>query len=174
MSNPMQKIRIGKVTLNIGAGKDQKVLEKATKLIKNITGSDPVTTKTEKRIAGWGLRPGLPIGSKLTMRGPKAEELLVRLIEAKDNFIPKNHFDENGNVAFGIHEYIDIPGVEYDPSIGVTGLQVCITLERPGYRVKRRRIRNAKIGGTHKVNQEDAIAFMKEKFKIKTEEEDEL
>jgi len=174
MSNPMKEIKIEKLTLNIGSGKDQKELEKATKLIKNITGMDPVTTKTDKRIAAWGLRPGLPIGAKLTLRGEVAEKLLARLLGAKDNLLPINHFDNLGNIAFGIPEYIDIPGVEYDPSIGVFGLQACVTLGRPGFRVKRRRVRPGKIGKLHSISKEEAIAFMKEKFSIKTEEEDEL
>ncbi len=174
MTNPMLKIRIEKVTLNIGAGKDQKMLEKGIKLLKNITGIDPVSTKTDKRIASWGLRPGLPVGCKITLRGEKANEILKQMIGAKDNILGRNNFDDSGNIAFGIHEYIDIPGVEYDPSIGVIGLQVCISLERPGYRVKKKRIRSAKLGNKHIIRKEDSISFMKENFQIKLEDEDEL
>lgn len=64
--NPMRNIRIEKVTLNIGAGKDQNKLDKARLLLKAITGIEPVKTVTQKRIPGWGLRPGLPIGCKIT------------------------------------------------------------------------------------------------------------
>ena len=173
-TNPMRNIRIEKVTLNIGAGKDQKMLEKGQTLLKNITGIDPVTTKTEKRIASWGLRPGLPVGCKLTLRGPEAEKLLKRLIEAKDNQLNNNNFDGSGNIAFGIHEYIEIPGVEYDPQIGVIGLQVCISLERPGFRIKKKRIRKAKVGKAHRITKDESIAFMKSNFKISMEEEDDV
>ena len=77
--NPMQEIRIEKITLNIGAGKDQLKLEKGIKLLKNITGIEPVKTTTSKRIPEWGIRPGLPIGCKITLRKKEAEKLLKRL-----------------------------------------------------------------------------------------------
>jgi large subunit ribosomal protein L5 len=172
--NQMKKIKIEKVTLNVGAGKDQKLLEKSVKLLKNITGIEPVTTKTNKRIAAWGLRPGLPIGCKITLRGKESEKLLARMLEAKENILDERNFDESGNVSFGIAEYIDIPGVEYDPNIGVTGLQICVTLERNGFRVKKRRLLKAKIGKTHKITRDDAINFMKDQFKVAIGEQDEL
>src|SRR3989304_5419854 len=116
--NSMKQIRIEKLTLNIGAGKDEARLKKGLRLIKYISGRDPVTTYTIKRIPSWGLRPGLPIGCKITIRGKKAEELLPRLFKAKDDKIKITQIDEGGNVSFGIPEYIDIPGVKYDPEIG--------------------------------------------------------
>ena len=172
--NPMKEIRIGKLTLNIGAGKDQQLLEKAIVLLKSITGIDPVTTRTDKRIASWGLRPGLPVGCKITLRGEEAEKILGRLLEAKDKILKSGNFDDSGNIAFGIPEYIDIPGVEYDPKIGVIGLQACVTLERPGYRVKIKRIRNSRLGKNHLIPKEEAIAFMKSKFNISMEEQDDV
>jgi len=66
--NPMKVIRIEKITLNIGAGKDQNRLDKAKILLKHVTGIEPVKTVTKKRIPNWGLRPGLPIGCKITLR----------------------------------------------------------------------------------------------------------
>ena len=66
--NSTRQISIEKVTLNIGAGKDQAKLEKGMKLINSIAGRPPVKTFTRKRIQEWGLRPGLPIGCKLTLR----------------------------------------------------------------------------------------------------------
>ena len=110
----MRDVRIEKLTLNIGAGKEQAILEKGLILLKNITGITPVKTVTQKRIANWGLRPGLPIGCKLTFRKDQARELVKRLLVAKSNILSKNNFDDNGNVSFGIHEYIDIPEVKYD------------------------------------------------------------
>lgn len=169
--NPMRQIRIEKLTLNVGAGKDQSILDKAEKLIENLTGTKPVKTKTQKRIPAWGLRPGLPIGCKLTIRHKQAEELIPRLLAAKGNKLRPENFDEAGNISFGIPEYIDIEGAKYDPTIGIIGLQVCITLERPGYRVKRRRLMPAKAGKKHRVNPADAKAFMAERFKTRFEEE---
>ena len=96
--NPMQQLRIEKVTLNIGAGKDQAKLDKGMVLIKAITGIEPVKTVTNKRIPGWGLRPGLPIGCKLTLRKSSAIELLKRLLEAKEKILKDTQFDEQGNL----------------------------------------------------------------------------
>lgn len=164
--NPMQQVRIEKVTLNIGAGKDQAKLDKGMLLIKAITGIEPVKTVTNKRIPGWGLRPGLPIGCKLTLRKSQAVEILKRLFDAKDKKLEESQFDENGNISFGIHEYIDIPGVAYDPKIGIMGLQVCISLERPGFRIKRRRLEPKKIPDKHQISKEEAIKFVKDNFSV--------
>ena len=167
--NPMQEIKVEKVTLNVGAGKDSKLLEKGMSVIQSLTGTAPVKTITQKRIPGWGLRPGLPIGCKLTLRGEQAQKLIPRLLVAKDKQLGTKNFDEAGNISFGIPEYIDIEGAEYDPKIGIIGLQACITLSRPGYRVKNRKIRPQKIK-KQRIKKEDAMAFMKDTFKIKVEE----
>ena len=74
-------------------------------------------------------------------------------------------------MAFGIHEYIDIEGIKYDPKIGIIGLEVCITLERPGFRIKRRSIATKKIPSRHKIAKEDAIEFMKNSFNVEIGEE---
>lgn len=170
--NAMRKARIAKLTLNIGAGKDQSMLEKGAQLIEQLAGIPPVKTRTQKRIPSWGLRPGLSIGLKLTLRGKKAEELLPRLLSAKQNKLQPGNFDANGNVSFGIQEYIDIEGAKYDPKIGIIGLQVCVTLERPGYRIKKRRIRPARVGDAHRLTAADARAFMNEQFNVTVEEEE--
>ena len=165
--NIMRNIRIEKITLNIGTGKEQPRLEKGMKLLKTITGINPIKTVATKRIPGWGLRPGLPIGCKLTLRKNSAKKLLIRLLEAKDNGLSPTQFDANGNVAFGIPEYIDIPDVKYDPEIGAMGLEVCITLERSGFRVKRRKIKQKKIPSRHKITKEEAMEFMTKEFNTK-------
>lgn len=166
----MRQIRIEKLTLNFGAGKDQARLEKGMKLIKNITGKSPIKTITQKRIAGWGLRPGLPIGCKLTLRN-EVKELLVRLLTAKDNKLSPDNFDDNGNVSFGLHEYIDIPGAKYDPEIGIMGLEVSLTLERPGFRIKRRKIAKKKIPHNHRISKQDAMDYFVREFNTKIEED---
>ncbi len=165
--NPMKQIRIAKVTLNIGAGKDQKLLEKGEKLLASLTGKKPVKTITDKRIQSWGLRPGLPIGVKVTLRGKDAEEIIPRLLSAKDKNLPLSSFDNYGNISFGIPEYVDIAGAKYLPEIGIIGLQASITLERPGYRVMRRKIKTSRIPRHHRVTREEAINYMKEKFGLK-------
>ena len=127
----MREIRIEKLTLNVGAGRDSKLLERSTKLLKYLTGVDPVTTKTTKRLQAWGLRPGLPIGCKITIRDKnKIQELLPRLIDAKDKVLSQKMFDDKGNLSFGIPECIDITDFKYDPDIGIIGLQASVTLTR--------------------------------------------
>ncbi len=164
--NKMREIKIEKVTLNIGTGKDQKQLEKGLKLLKSIAQAKPVKTITNKRIQEWGIRPGLPIGCKVTIRGGAAEKLLERLLKAKDKKLKNTQFDDFGNLAFGIHEYIDVPDVKYDPEIGIMGLEICVTIGRPGYRIKRRKIMKKKIPKKHRITKEDAIKFIQEKFKV--------
>ncbi len=166
----MKQIRVEKVTLNIGAGKDAQLLEKGMKLLEQLTGIPPVKTVTKKRIPGWGLRPGLPIGCKITLRGKQAEEVIPRLLSAKENHLKKNNYDDAGNISFGIPEYIDIDGSKYDPEIGIIGLQACISLERPGYRVKRRNFRPGKVNKKHLIKKDEAVAFMNATFNTKLEE----
>jgi large subunit ribosomal protein L5 len=170
--NAMQTPRIEKLTLNIGAGKDQVKLEKGVTLLKHITGIDPVKTVTNKRIPNWGLRPGLPIGCKLTMRKQKAKDLIRRLLEAKKKTLVESQFDNFGNISFGVQEYIDIPGVAYKPELGVLGLQVCITLEKPGFRIKKRAFLKKEIGKKHLITKANAIDFMKKEFGINVVEKE--
>ena len=169
--NKMKQIRVGKVTLNIGAGKEQSKLDKAVALLKNITNRNPVKTITNKRIQEWGLRPGLPIGCKVTLRGNEAKELLIRLLDAHDNKLNETNFDKFGSISFGIYEYINIPSVNYDPKIGIMGLQACVTLERPGFRIKRRDMKKRSIPLRHMIKKEEAIEFMKKEFNIKLGDE---
>lgn len=171
--NVMRKIKVAKVTLNIGTGKEKSALEKGTKLIKHITGIDPVVTKTKKRIPSWGLRPGLAIGCKLTLRGKEAEKILERLLHAKDRKLSRKQFDNEGNFSFGIPEYIDIQNIKYNPEIGITGLEVAVTLERPGFRIKRKKIGNSIVPRKHRISREDSIAFISSNFNVKMQEDEE-
>ncbi|MBI2143587.1 50S ribosomal protein L5 [Candidatus Woesearchaeota archaeon] len=160
----MRQMKVAKLTLNIGAGKSTEKLEKGLKLLGSITKKVPVKTFTNKRIPSWGLRPGLPIGCKVTLRKENAIELLKRLLQARGNKLSMGQFDNEGNVSFGIPEYIDIPGVNYSPEIGIMGLEVCVTLERPGFRIKKRKIMKRKVPARHRITKEDAVSFVKEKF----------
>ena len=168
--NIMQKPRIEKLTLNIGAGKEQAKLDKAVEVLRSLTGINPVKTITRKRVPSWGLRPGLPIGCMITLRKQPASLMLKRLLKAKDFKLKQNNFDPHGTVSFGIPEHIDIEGAKYDPKIGMLGLQACVTLEKPGYRVKRRSLHRTPVGKKHRLTKDQAINFMKEAFGIKLEE----
>ncbi|HLC85026.1 MAG TPA: 50S ribosomal protein L5 [Candidatus Nanoarchaeia archaeon] len=164
--NPMRNIVVEKLTLNVGAGKDVARLEKGVKLIKHITGITPVKTVTNKRIQQWGLRPGLPIGTKVTMRGKQAHEFLRRLFAANDMLVNERSFDRQGNLAFGVPEYIDIPEVKYDPDLGIMGFEAAVTVTRPGYRVKSRRL-STKVGKHHVVTKQESIEYFTKEFGIK-------
>ncbi len=170
--DPMREIKIEKVTLNIGAGKDQTKLDKALILLERIGKAKPVKTVTSKRIPEWGLRPGLPIGCKLTLRNSHAVETLKNLLKANDSTLKPASFDSEGNISFGIHEYIDIPGIKYDPQIGIMGLQVCVTLKRAGFRIKYRKLNKKKIPARHRIPKQEAMNYMKTKFDVKIEEEE--
>lgn len=157
--NRMREIYIEKVTLNIGAGKNEELLKKGLILLQKLAPLTPVKTFTQKRIPGWGLRPGLSIGCKVTVR-KECTEMLRKLLVAKENTLKANSFDSNGNFSFGVPEYIDIEGLEYDPELKIMGLEVAVTLERPGFRVKKRKIKPGNLGKNHKVTREEAIAFV--------------
>jgi large subunit ribosomal protein L5 len=122
--------------------------------LSSLTGKKVVTTKTSKRTT-FGMARGRPIGCKITLRGKDAKEFLERVLEAVDKKISKKVFDSSGNFSFGIREHIDISGIDYDPEIGIFGMDVTVTLERPGYRVKRKKISH-KVGKKHMIKPEDA------------------
>ncbi|MEM5771763.1 MAG: 50S ribosomal protein L5 [Candidatus Aenigmatarchaeota archaeon] len=164
LENPMRRIRIEKIVLNIGCGKDpKKTPEQAAEILKRITGRKVVITRTHKR-STFGVAKNRPIGAMVTIR-KNADELLKRLLEAVDNKIKASSFDNFGNFAFGIKEYIMIPGVKYDHRLPMFGLDVCVTLERPGYRVKRKKLWH-KIGKKHLITKEETMNWVKEKFNV--------
>ena len=159
-TNPMREIRIEKITLNVGIGKSEDMLKKALILLQKLSPVKPVKTITKKRITGWGLRPGLAIGCKATIR-ENCPALLKRLLAAKENTLLTKNFDKEGNFSFGIPEYIDIEGLEYDPELKIMGLEAAITLERPGFRVKKRKLKPTKVGRKHEISKAEAILFVK-------------
>jgi large subunit ribosomal protein L5 len=161
--NPMRQIRVKKVVLNIGCGTKLPV-EHALALLKTITDRQPVITRTHKRTT-FGTPRGKPIGAKVTLRGKPAIQLLKRLLQAKDNKLPASCFDRNGNFSFGISEYIDVPGVAYNPKIGIFGFDVSVELGRPGWRVKERKMSHP-IGKKHLISTEEAMNFMQKEFGV--------
>ena len=166
--NPMKEIAVEKVTLNIGVGEAGQKLENAKTLLNMITGKKPATTVARIRSPTWGLKMGDPIGTKVTVRGAAAKELLKRALEAVDHRMNARSFDRGGNFAFGIREYIDFPGLKYDPRIGMMGFDVCVTLKRRGGRVlKRKRAAAQKIARSHKVSADDAREFAKSALGVK-------
>ncbi|MFH1403906.1 MAG: 50S ribosomal protein L5 [Candidatus Altiarchaeota archaeon] len=168
--NVMNTPRIEKLVVNIGVGQSGERLIRAEKLLEKFSSRKPVRTTSKHKIPVWGLRKGEPIGCKVTIRGEDAVELIKRGLYARDNKLPESCFGDDGNVSFGVREYIDIQGLKYDPEIGVFGMNFNITLERPGYRLKRRMRLKDKITPKRLVKQEEALSFMKEKFGVEIEE----
>ncbi len=158
--NPMEKPFIEKLTINISVGEAGEKLDHAKALLERITGKKTILTKAKRRIPSFGIRPGLPIGVKVTIRGKEAEEMLKKLVKANKNKIKKSSISKDGQVSFGIKEYIDIPGVKYDPDIGMFGMDVVITMAKPGYRVARRKIARSRIGKRQRVKPEETVAFL--------------
>lgn len=157
----MREIMIDKVVVNIGVGEAGEKLQKAQKILESITGAKPIRTKAKVRQPKWGIRPGLEIGVKVTLRKQKAIEFLKRALAAKDFKLKESQFDKNGNFAFGIAEHIELPGTKYDPELGIVGFDVIVALKRRGYRVKERRYKPADIGKKHRITREEGIEFAK-------------
>ena len=69
-----------------------------------------------------------------------------------------------GNFSFGVPEHIDFPGQKYDPTVGIYGMDICVTFEKPGYRVKSRKVKRSHIPTKHLVNKDEAIEYIQAKF----------
>ena len=164
--NPMLKPRIEKVVINCCVGKSGEPLEKAMRILQELTGQKPSIRRAKKTIKDFGIRRKEPIACVVTLRGERAKEFLSRAFQAVDNKISKSSFDEMGNFSFGIKEHIDIPGVKYDPELGIIGMDVSVVLERPGFRVKRRRRARSKVGTEHLLSPDEAISFIREEFNV--------
>lgn len=164
---PMLKPRIAKVTVNISIGAATERLGKAIKVLEEITGQKPVPRRARRTIKDFGIRKGENIAAVVTLRKDKAIEFLKKAFEAVNYTLKASSFDEFGNVSFGIREHITIPGVKYDPEIGLFGMDIAITFERPGFRVlRRRRCRKKHIPRRHRVTKEEAMVYLHKVFGV--------
>lgn len=164
-TNP-KNVRIGKVVINIGVGRSGEAIERARRVIEDLVQQKASSRKAKKSIRDFGVHKGEPIGMMVTIRGPKALDVLRLLLRGRENRIPKSAFDEFGNCSFGIREHIEIPGVRYSPDIGIFGMNVSAVLERAGYRVNRRNRSPGKIGRKHRVTREESEEFFKQNFGV--------
>ena len=159
--HPMLMPRIEKVVINLNVGKSGEPLEKANKVLKEITGQTPVKKKAKKTIRDFGIREGESIAVVVTLRKQAAIDFLKKVLPVVDNKVSKTAFDVRGNFAFGLKEHIEIPGVKYDPEIGIFGMDICVTVNRPGQRIKIRRRENRSVGAKHMLTPEESIVFVK-------------
>ena len=164
--NPMLKPRIEKVVVNMAVGKSGEPLDRAAKVLEQLTRQKPGKRKARKSIREWGVRKGEPIACMVTLRDEKAVEFLKRALQAVENKLSKRNFDMFGNFSFGIKEHIDIPGTKYLPELGIHGMDVIVTLSRPGHRVSRRHRAKTVVGLKHRLTPDEGAAFIRDEFGI--------
>jgi len=162
----MRVLRIEKTVVNIGVGEAGERLLKAQKVLEMLTTQKPVETISKTTNKDLGIRKGMPIGCRVTLRGERAEEFLKRALWVKNNKLADYNFDPEGNFSFGVPDYTEFEGMKYDPEIGIFGMDVSVTLKRPGYRVVMRRRVTSKIPRRHRVTREEGIHFMQDKFGV--------
>ncbi len=135
MSNPMEVPRLEKIVVNMGVGeavKDARMLEAALEDLTTITGQKPIVTKARKSIAGFKLREGMSIGTKVTLRGAHMWEFLDRLISTalpriRDfRGLSSDAFDGRGNYTIGVTEQLIFPEIDYDKVAKVRGMDITI------------------------------------------------
>ena len=133
-ANPMQVPRLEKIVINMGVGEaagDQKKLDAAVAELTLIAGQKPVKTVAKKAIAGFKIREGLAIGTKVTLRRTRMYEFLDRLVtiampRVRDfrGLSPTKGFDGRGNFAMGMKEQIVFPEINYDRVDTVRGMDI--------------------------------------------------
>ena len=161
--NLMREIKIEKVVLSVGGTAEY--LEKGVKLLKLLTQKEPAKMMSRKRIPSWGVRPKLEVGTVVTIR-KNTEALLKKMLITIDNIIKKKQISMN-NFSFGIKEYLEIPGIEYQRDIGIMGFDVTVVFKRTGKRVRLRKIKKGKIPKKQNISKEEIIKFMEDNFQTK-------
>jgi large subunit ribosomal protein L5 len=164
LSNPMRTPRVEKVIVHMGVGESGEHLVNAEGIMKEITKQAVVRTYAKKTLPAFSIKKSEPIGCKVTLRGSNAEEFLTTALSIVEKRLSAAQFDKNGNVAFGIEEHTDFPGMRYDPNIGIFGMDINVIVNRPGYRISKRRISERKVPSVHKITKDDTISLFKEKY----------
>ncbi len=162
----MKKISLAKVVLNMGVGKSGDAIDVAKKALDQISGKKSCARDAKETQRDFGVRKGEPIGVAVTIRGNDAVELLKRLLQAKGNQLKGRSFDNFGNFSFGIKEHIDIPDIKYDPQIGILGLDIAVSLTRPGYSIRTRSKHKASVGKSHIISKQEAKDFVSKEFGV--------
>jgi len=131
----MQVPKVEKIVVNIGVGdavNNSKLLEESVAELEQITGQKPVITKARKAIAGFKLREGVPIGTKVTLRGEKMYDFLDKLVSVSlprvRDFrgVSADSFDGRGNYTLGIKEQLIFPEINFDKVNKTRGMDIVI------------------------------------------------
>ncbi|MFW6003677.1 MAG: 50S ribosomal protein L5 [Halanaeroarchaeum sp.] len=164
----MREPRVEKVVVHMGVGQGGVDLQNAEEILEEITGQESVRTLAKRTEPEFGIREGDPIGAKVTLRHEDAEDFLDRALATTS--LSRSQFDQTGNVSFGIEEHTDFPSQEYDPTVGIYGLDVTVNLVRPGYRVAKRDAVTRQIPSKHRLTPEDAIAYLESQYDVEVSE----
>ena len=168
-SHEMREPQVEKVVVHMGVGTGGRELANAEDILASVTGQTPVQTLARSTEPEFGIRKGDPIGAKVTLRGAEAADFLERALALAD--LRRSQFDETGNFSFGLPEHTEFPSQEYDPTVGIYGLDVTVNLVRPGYRVRKRTVAARKIPSSHQLTPSDAIAFVEDEFDVEVTDE---
>ena len=166
----MRDLYVEKVVVNIGVGEAGERLVKAQKVLEMVTGQKSVQTVSKTINRDLGIRKGMPLGCKVTLRGETAVEFINRALPIREMRVPVYSFDQEGNMSFGITDYTDFDGMKYDPEIGIFGMDISVVLRRPGNRITRRALLKRRVPKDHRVNRDEAIQYMKDKFNVEVVE----
>ena len=166
----MRDLYVEKVVVNIGVGEAGERLVKAQKVLEMVTGQKSVQTMSKTINRDLGIRKGMPLGCKVTLRGEAAVEFIERALPIREMRVPIYSFDQEGNMSFGITDYTDFDGMKYDPEIGIFGMDISVVLRRPGNRITRRALLRRRVPKDHRVNRDEAIQYMKDKFNVEVVE----
>merc|ERR1711976_496558 len=161
--NVMKSIAIDKLVINCSVGVGGDKILKAAKVLKDLTGQEPVISKCRYTIRSFGIRRDDKIACHVTVRGDKAKEILERGLKVKEYELPRNCFSEYGHFGFGITEHIDL-GIRYDPYTGIFGMDFFVVLKKPGYRVSRKKRCRSKIGNAQKITAEESREWFKRTY----------
>ena len=164
--NPNRDLRIEKVVVNIGVGEAGEKLNRAVKVIELLTDKTPTQTISRTTNRDLGIRAGMPIGCKVTLRKEEAPDFLKKAFWVKENKIMGYSFDPEGNFSFGISDYTDFQGMKYDPDIGIFGLDISVVLARAGKRVARRKRAPGHIPGHQRITRKEAKEWVSRTFEV--------
>jgi large subunit ribosomal protein L5 len=164
----MRTPSIEKVVVHMAVGEGGRELQNAQEILEEIAGQESVQTLAKRTVAEFDIREGDPIGAKTTLRGDDAHEFLETALPLTE--LSVSQFDDTGNFSFGVAEHTEFPSQEYDPQIGIYGLDVTVTLVRPGYRVAQRDKETRSIPSGHQMTTDDAASYVASTFDVEVTE----